>query len=50
MSQAIESAGEEAGISDAGSVDISELGGKFDDFIEEVITFNVTSKKLLQQA
>ena len=37
VSQAIESAGEEAGISDAGSIDISELGGKFDDFIEEVI-------------
>ena len=33
VSQAIESAGEEAGISDAGSIDISELGGKFDDFI-----------------
>lgn len=37
VSQAIESAGEEAGISDAGSIDISELGGEFDDFIEEVI-------------
>lgn len=37
VSQAIESAGEEAGISDAGGVDISELGGKLDDFIEEVI-------------